>query len=81
MLSEQQEGVVVQIDEDGDGNIERSVVADSDLTKDEFLAPIPQQIVVPACGAGLCGAGIASVFPYLFLGMIMTRIRHRKHYL
>ena len=44
-LTRGEEGVTVQVDSDGDGTFERNFTADSDLTRDEFLAggitPVP----------------------------------------
>jgi hypothetical protein len=46
-LSEDEQGVTVEIDSDGDGTFEKTITEDSDFTQDEYLSAIAKEENIP----------------------------------
>lgn len=57
-LSQGEEGVTLQIDSDGDGTFEKTITADNELTRDEFMPQVPPREVFPMW---IVGAAVATV--------------------
>jgi len=66
-LSLGEEGVTVKVDSDGDGAFERTITADSVLTRDEFLRAGP-----PVGGVVIPVDKPALLAPWIFLTMLVT---------
>ena len=63
-LSEDEDGVTMQIDSDGDGIFEKTITSDSDLTQDEYLSATGEEEGIPFWAwivLGVLGAGIVAL--------------------
>lgn len=80
LISHGNEGVVLQMDQDGDGEFERRVISDSELTGQEFdnNVPFPPD-ATGFCGLGTCGSGSIGSMSFIFLSLWILKITHRKH--